>query len=87
MSEVDRAELSFVLCNISLAHLMVNLHLQRYMFVQMFDRFRPYFTVFVSGIPAMFAIPLMARLYRYPSVLVSLYTSLCFNFSILFNDI
>ena len=66
---------------------LVNLRLQRYMFVQMFDRFRPYFTVFVSGIPAMFAIPLMARLYRYPSVLVSLYTSLCFNFSILFYDI
>lgn len=42
-----------------------------YMFVQMFDRFRPYFTVFVSGIPAMFVIPLMIRLHRYPSVLVS----------------
>jgi phosphatidylinositol glycan class U len=43
-----------------------------YMFVQMFDRFRPYFTVFVSGIPAMFIIPLTIRLHRYPSVLVSL---------------
>ena len=42
-----------------------------YMFVQMFDRFRPYFTVFVSGIPAMFVIPLTIRLNRYPSVLVS----------------
>jgi phosphatidylinositol glycan class U len=42
-----------------------------YMFVQMFDRFRPYFTVFVSGIPAMFVIPLTIRLHRYPSVLVS----------------
>ena len=42
-----------------------------YMFVQMFDRFRPYFTVFVSGLPAMFIIPLMIRLHRYPSVLVS----------------
>jgi len=42
-----------------------------YMFVQMFDRFRPYFTVFVGGIPAMFAIPLTTRLYRYPSVLAA----------------
>lgn len=42
-----------------------------YMFVQMFDRFRTYFTVFVSGIPAMFLIPLTIRLHRYPSVLVS----------------
>jgi len=41
------------------------------MFVQMFDRFRPYFTVFVAGIPAMFAIPLMTRLHRYPSVLAA----------------
>ncbi|KAL3810524.1 hypothetical protein ACHAXA_009448 [Cyclostephanos tholiformis] len=42
-----------------------------YFFVQIFDRFRPYFTVFVSGIPAMFAIPLTIRMYRYPSVLAS----------------
>jgi len=42
-----------------------------YMFVQMFDRFRPYFTVFVGGIPAMFAIPLVTRLHRYPSVLAA----------------
>mmetsp|Transcript_8789 Transcript_8789/g.21333 ORF Transcript_8789/g.21333 Transcript_8789/m.21333 type:complete len:655 (+) Transcript_8789:61-2025(+) len=42
-----------------------------YLFVQMFDRFRPYFTVFVSGIPAMFFIPLAIRLHRYPSVLVA----------------
>ncbi|KAL7535290.1 hypothetical protein ACHAXR_006391 [Thalassiosira sp. AJA248-18] len=42
-----------------------------YMFVQMFDRFRPYFTVFVSGVPSMFVIPLMARLHRYPSVLTA----------------
>ena len=42
-----------------------------YFFVQMFDRFRPYFTVFVSGLPAMFIIPLMIRLHKYPSVLVS----------------
>lgn len=41
------------------------------MFVQMFDRFRPYFTVFVAGIPTMFAIPLMTRLHRYPSVLAA----------------
>ena len=41
------------------------------MFVQMFDRFRPYFTVFVAGIPSMFAIPLMTRLHRYPSVLAA----------------
>ena len=37
----------------------------------MFDRFRPYFTVFVAGIPTMFAIPLMTRLHRYPSVLAA----------------
>jgi len=42
-----------------------------YMFVQVFDRFRPYFTVFVSGVAMMFAIPLTTRLYRYPSVLVA----------------
>jgi len=42
-----------------------------YMFVQVFDRFRPYFTVFVSGISMMFAIPLAIRLYRYPSVLAA----------------
>ncbi|KAL9188289.1 hypothetical protein ACHAXT_006667 [Thalassiosira profunda] len=42
-----------------------------YMFVQVFDRFRPYFTVFVSGIPAMFAVPLMIRLHRYPSVVAA----------------
>lgn len=39
--------------------------------MQMFDRFRPYFTVFVSGVPAMFIIPLISRLFRYPSVLVA----------------
>ncbi|EJK49947.1 hypothetical protein THAOC_31125 [Thalassiosira oceanica] len=42
-----------------------------YMFVQMFDRFRPYFTVFVSGLPAMFIVPLMIRLHKYPSVLAA----------------
>ena len=51
---------------------MIHLHItSRYMFVQMFDRFRPYFTVFVAGIPAMFAIPLMTRLHRYPLVLAA----------------
>jgi GPI-anchor transamidase subunit U len=39
--------------------------------VQMFDRFRPYFTLFVSGVPTMFIIPLISRLFRYPSVLVA----------------
>ena len=42
-----------------------------YFFVQMFDRFRPYFTVFVAGVPAMFVVPLTLRLYRYPSVLAA----------------
>lgn len=42
-----------------------------YFFVQMFDRFRSYFTVFVAGIPAMFVIPLTIRLHRYPSVLAA----------------
>lgn len=37
----------------------------------MFDRFRPYFSVFVSGLPAMFVVPLTIRLYRYPFALVS----------------
>jgi len=54
------------------AHSINHLHIIfRYMFVQMFDRFRPYFTVFVAGIPTMFAIPLMTRLHRYPSVLAA----------------
>jgi hypothetical protein len=43
----------------------------RYMFVQLFDRFRPYFSLFISGLPAMFVLPLMIRLYRYPCALVS----------------
>ncbi|KAL7536325.1 hypothetical protein ACHAWF_005437 [Thalassiosira exigua] len=42
-----------------------------YMFVQVFDRFRPYFTVFVSGIPSMLVVPLVTRLYRYPSILTA----------------
>ena len=42
-----------------------------YFFVQMFDRFRSYFTIFVAGLPAMFVIPLTIRLHRYPSVLAS----------------
>jgi phosphatidylinositol glycan class U len=42
-----------------------------YFFVQMFDRFRSYFTVFVAGVPAMFILPLTIRLHRYPSVLVA----------------
>eukprot|EP00574_Skeletonema_japonicum_P009606 CAMPEP_0201737540 /NCGR_PEP_ID=MMETSP0593-20130828/42634_1 /ASSEMBLY_ACC=CAM_ASM_000672 /TAXON_ID=267983 /ORGANISM="Skeletonema japonicum, Strain CCMP2506" /LENGTH=586 /DNA_ID=CAMNT_0048231533 /DNA_START=77 /DNA_END=1833 /DNA_ORIENTATION=+ len=42
-----------------------------YFFVQMFDRFRPYFTVCVAGVPAMFVIPLTIRLHRYPSVLTA----------------
>jgi phosphatidylinositol glycan class U len=42
-----------------------------YFFVQMFDRFRPYFTIFVAGVPAMFVIPLTIRLHRYPSVLAA----------------
>ena len=41
------------------------------MFVQMFDRFRPYFTVLVGGFPALFVLPLAMRLHRYPTVLVS----------------
>jgi phosphatidylinositol glycan class U len=39
--------------------------------VQMFDRFRPYFSVFVSALPSVFIIPLTIRLYRYPSVLAA----------------
>ena len=42
-----------------------------YFFVQMFDRFRSYFTVFVSGVPVMFILPLTIRLHRYPSVLTA----------------
>ena len=42
-----------------------------YFFVQMFDRFRSYFTVFVAGVPAMFILPLTIRLHRYPSVLAA----------------
>jgi len=42
-----------------------------YFFVQMFDRFRSYFTIFVAGVPAMFVIPLTIRLQRYPSVLAA----------------
>jgi len=42
-----------------------------YFFVQMFDRFRPYFTIFVAGVPVMFVIPLTIRLHRYPSVLAA----------------
>lgn len=37
----------------------------------MFDRFRPYFSVFISGIPAVFIIPLTIRLYKYPSMLIA----------------
>eukprot|EP00804_Cyclotella_cryptica_P017029 CCRYP_003281-RA/>CCRYP_003281-RA protein AED:0.10 eAED:0.10 QI:315/1/1/1/1/1/3/44/640 len=44
-----------------------------YFFVQMFDRFRPYFTTFVSGLPAVFVVPLTIRLYRYPSVLIAVF--------------
>mmetsp|Transcript_7925 Transcript_7925/g.13118 ORF Transcript_7925/g.13118 Transcript_7925/m.13118 type:complete len:610 (-) Transcript_7925:970-2799(-) len=42
-----------------------------YFFVQMFDRFRSYFTLFVAGVPAIFVIPLTIRLHRYPSVLAA----------------
>eukprot|EP00985_Skeletonema_marinoi_P025667 scaffold19079_cov96-Skeletonema_marinoi.AAC.1 len=42
-----------------------------YFFVQIFDRFRSYFTIFVAGVPAMFVIPLTIRLHRYPSVLAA----------------
>jgi phosphatidylinositol glycan class U len=58
-----------------------------YMFVQMFDRFRPYFTVFVSGIPAMFVIPLTLRLHRYPSVLVSSCFISCVTFAFSFHNL
>lgn len=47
-----------------------------YFFVQMFDRFRPYFTVYVAGVPAMFVIPLTIRLHRYPSVLTATFSLL-----------
>ena len=39
----------------------------------MFDRFRPYFSVFVGTLPAVFIIPLTIRLHRYPSVLIAVF--------------
>ena len=42
-----------------------------YFFVQMFDRFRTYFTIFVAGVPAMFVIPLTIRMCQYPSALAA----------------
>jgi len=48
-----------------------NMGLHWYFFVQMFDRFRPYFVVFINGVPSMFLIPLMIRLHRYPSAFVA----------------
>lgn len=48
-----------------------NMGLHWYFFVQMFDRFRPYFVVFINGVPAMFLIPLLIRLHRYPPALVA----------------
>ncbi len=50
------------------------------MFVQMFDRFRPYFSLFVNGLPAMFVLPLTIRLYRYPCALVSTFLSISQGF-------
>jgi phosphatidylinositol glycan class U len=37
----------------------------------MFDRFRPYFSIFVGALPSVFVIPLTIRLHRYPSVLAA----------------
>lgn len=41
--------------------------------VQMFDRFRPYFSVFIGALPSVFVIPLTIRLHRYPSVLAAVF--------------
>jgi len=57
-----------------------SLGLQWYFFMNMFDRFRTYFTIMHFGIPYLFAFPLLLRFHRYPialTAMLSIILSLC----------
>mmetsp|Transcript_7147 Transcript_7147/g.10249 ORF Transcript_7147/g.10249 Transcript_7147/m.10249 type:complete len:552 (+) Transcript_7147:111-1766(+) len=54
----------------SFSDLNPNLGLLWYLFIQMFQRFRPFFVVYLNLLPYIFIFPLLIRLHQYPLDLV-----------------